>query len=213
MIDLLTGNLLVASSMVTDPMYAGGVCLIVHHDEENLIGVMLNRPLKPTPEALMAMLGEQPDPDETPAGPTNRLTGSESTPPAKPSMDELASPWRMLHFGGPLSGPVVAIHPMSQYGEVETGNGIYVAAQKQHLENLVRQQDGPCRLIVGHLGWETNQLLNEIDQGIWHVLPATAETVFSPAHEMWAQIIRRATTGSLAKWIGVKDVPLAAELN
>lgn len=217
MIDTFTGKLLVASSTVTDPMYAGGVCLIVHHDEENLIGVMLNRPLKPTPEALMAMLGEEPD--SNPAEPSGEPSESKqiknrlaAVPPSTPDLAS-QNPWRMLHFGGPLSGPVVAIHPMSQYGEVETGQGIYVAAQKQHLESLVRQQEGPCRLIVGHLGWQTEQLMTEIDQGIWHVVPATTQTVFSPAQEMWPRIIRRATTGSLAKWIGVNDVPQASELN
>lgn len=209
MIESLKGKLLVASSMVTDPMYAGGVCLIVHHDEENLIGVMLNRPLKPTPEALAAVLGEQPNACDSDT-PTSRLAPPET---GDEEFGNPQSPWRMLHFGGPLSGPVVAVHPISQYGDVETGQGIYVAAQKHHLEHLVRDQQGPCRLIVGHLGWEGNQLQAELDRGIWHVVPATTETVFSPAQDMWPHIIRRATSGSLARWIGVKDIAQAAELN
>ncbi|MEM1067410.1 MAG: YqgE/AlgH family protein [Planctomycetota bacterium] len=211
MIDSLTGKLLVASSLVTDPMYAGGVCLVVHHDEENLIGVMLNRPLKPTPEAMKTMLGDsgtEGEPDESTG--TNRLPAEDSLEPP----DFVGgSPWRLLHFGGPLSGPVVAVHPISQYGDVETGHGIFVAAQKDHLEHLVREQEGPCRLIVGHLGWETEQLQSEIDEGIWHIVPATVETVFSPAQEMWSQIIRRATSCSLARWIGTNDNPHAASVN
>ncbi len=206
MSESLIGKLLVASSLVTDPMYAGGVCLIVHHDEDQLIGVMLNRPLTPSPEAVAAMLGEADDSDA--AHP--RMSKAKGT-----QQDESCSlsPWRLLHFGGPLSGPVVAVHPISQYADVETGQGIYVAAQKHHLEHLLREQPGPCRLIVGHLGWATGQLEQEIEHGLWHVVPATAETVFSPAQEMWPRIIRRATSGSLARWIGVKDVPQAAEQN
>jgi putative transcriptional regulator len=119
----------------------------------------------------------------------------------------------MLHFGGPLSGPVVAIHQMSQFAEAETGTGIYVAAQKQHLEDLIRRQVGPYRLIVGHLGWKTEELDGEIEAGIWHVVPATVDTVFSAATEMWPRLIRRATSSSMAKWIGAADVIGASELN
>lgn len=209
MIDSLTGKLLIASSLVTDPMYAGGVCLVVHQDENEVIGVMLNRPLRPTPEALATMQGEDPEnPSEnpTPEAPTNQRLRSTDVPVGP-------NPWGMLHFGGPLSGPVVAIHPRSELGDVETGQGIFVAAQKQHLEHLVREQEGQCRLIVGHLGWETEQLQSEIEQGIWHIVPATVETVFSPAQEMWPRIIRHATSCSLARWIGVKHFSPIPEIN
>ncbi|MDG2220830.1 MAG: YqgE/AlgH family protein [Rubripirellula sp.] len=225
MVHSLTGQLLVASSLVTDPMYTGGVCLIVHHDEDDLIGVMVNRPFKPTPEAIKMMMGESSEEANSVFNANQRLIGSVKRP-AEKSIEKSAesppenhdglgnhNPWNMLHFGGPLSGPVVAVHPISQYGDVETGQGIYLAAQKHLLEHLVREQEGPCRLIVGHLGWEADQLRAEMDQGYWHILPATAETVFSPAPEMWPRIIRQATSGSLARWIGVKDVPEAADLN
>ena len=224
----LTGHLLVASSLVTDPTYTGGVCLIMHQDEEHTIGVMLNRPLRPTPDAIKAVFGDQPTlPNRL--GPLHRTSDSDSptvtdaTDPERPQAPEEVkvpgtgadqmSPWRMIHFGGPLSGPVLAIHQGSQFAEAETGNGIYLAAQKQHLENLFRQESIPYRLIVGHLGWQTEQVENEIDAGIWHVLPATVESVFSPAADMWPQLIRRATSNSLAKWIGVPDHVRACELN
>ncbi len=217
MTDLLTGNLLVASSLVTDPIYSGGVCLVVHQDETNVIGVMLNRPMKPSPETLQAMFGEKSD-----QNPRNRLTSgevdtgeSEAKEPkaGEPERSLDGSPWRMLHFGGPLSGPVVAVHQISQYAEAETGSGVYVAAQKHHLEDLIRQQVGPYRLIVGHLGWETEQLIAEIESGRWHLVPATVDSVFSAANQMWPALIRRATSNSLARWIGVDDVIGACELN
>ncbi len=237
----LSGNLLVASSLVTDPIYAGGVCLIIYQDEDQTIGVMLNRPLQPTPEALLKVFGAEPGPSSR-LNPQNKAleeppseviadsdsAGSEAAPDeiapshsegglSVPSGDakEMAStsPWRMIHFGGPQSGPVVAIHQQSELAEAETGTGIYVAAQKQHLENLVRRDQVPYRLIVGHLGWRSENLAAEIDAGVWHVVPASAEAVFSPAGEMWPGLIRRATSNSLAKWIGVPDNERAGELN
>ncbi len=198
--ELLTGNLLVASSIVSDPIYLHGVCLVVHHDEENVIGVMLNRPMQPNPAALLQMFGE-PSPE------SNRLRETMAETSAA------ATPLGTVHFGGPLSGPVVAIHQMSQYAEAETGSGIYVAAQKQHLEDLVREQPCPFRLIVGHLGWGTEKLQAELDAGMWHLLPATIDIVFSNAQQMWPGLVRRATTRSLARWIGTSDVIGAAELN
>jgi putative transcriptional regulator len=205
----------------------------MHQDENHTIGVMLNRPLQPTPEALLAMFGVSPraqnrlQPDDFQDGdlqaeghaaadasadpPEAGTNSGDRSDPASPTTK--VSPWRMIHFGGPLSGPVVAIHQESQFAEAETGSGIYVAAQKQHLENLVRQEQAPYRLIVGHLGWKTEQLENEIEAGYWHVLPATVESVFSPASDMWSSLIRRATSRSLAKWIGVPDNLHASELN
>ncbi len=185
MIDSLAGNLLIASTLVDDPVRASSVCLLVHHDEDGAIGVMLNRPLAPNPPALLAMLGQPPQPPSD----GNRL-------PAATKGPGLGT--EMVHFGGPLSGPVVAIHSESKFAEAETGPGIYVAAQKHHLEGLFSQPHGPMRLIVGHLGWQPEELQNELDAGVWHVVPATAEAVFSSDRDMWPRLIRRATARSMA---------------
>lgn len=227
--DTLTGNLLVASSLVTDPLLSRGVCLLVHDDEDAVIGVMLNRPMQPNPAALMAMLdsesatSEPADPkleSDSDAGlepkPSNRFVPA-PTPPSKHHPISPASisvsPSDFVHFGGPLSGPVVAIHQLSEFAEAETGKGIYVAAQKQHLEGLVKNRPGPYRLIVGHLGWEPNQLASELQAGLWHLVPATVQIVFEDSEQMWPRLIRRATSRSLANWIGIKHIPANPELN
>lgn len=195
----LTGHLLVASSTVTDPIYAHGVCLVVHQDDSGVIGVMLNRPMQPNPSAFMKLMGETPVSND-------RLA---PMPIPTPIPEALGT----VHFGGPLTGPVVAIHQMSKYAEAETGDGIYVAAEKQHLEELVRKQASPYRLIVGHLGWDLEKLEGELNAGIWHLLPATVDIVFRDAEQMWPGLIRRATSRSLANWLGVPDVIGAGELN
>ncbi|MAI72142.1 MAG: transcriptional regulator [Rhodopirellula sp.] len=210
------GQLLVASSTVTEPLYANGVCLIVHDDETRVIGVMLNRPIEPTAEAFEAILGGTNF--EKPAEPSRRFSmhttkTEESEPNSSFHDSDLPSPSRSLHFGGPLSGPIVALHQIRDYAEAETGEGIYVAAQKQHLVDLIRDQNGPFRLIVGHLGWNPEELEAEISDGNWHVLPANVDDVFSSTSDMWSCVIRRATNSSLAKWIGLPDANSAGELN
>jgi putative transcriptional regulator len=210
------GQLLVASSTVTDPMFANGVCLIVHDDETRVIGVMLNRPIEPNSEALETILGEtnpkNPEPSQPRFSVENKKSQkSEIAPPLSSPILPMGS--RSLHIGGPLSGPIVALHQIRDYAEAETGEGIYVAAQKHHLVDLIRDQDEPCRLIVGHLGWDPEELDAEISSGTWHVIPASVDDVFSPANDMWPSIIRRATNSSLAKWIGLPDANAAGELN
>lgn len=210
------GQLLVASSTITDPMYANGVCLIVHDDETRVIGVMLNRPIEPNPEAFRAILSETPSHLSTEQQPrfstnTEKIKESDTNSPFADS--DLPLSVRPLHFGGPLSGPIVALHQIRDYAEAETGNGIYVAAQKQHLVELIRDQNEPFRLIVGHLGWHPEELDAEVAEGYWHVLPANVDDVFSSASDMWSCVIRRATNSSLAKWIGLPDANFIGELN
>ncbi len=217
--DSLTGQLLVASASVTDPMYANGVCLIVHEDGTRVIGVMLNRPLQSNAQALKKILDE--NNLSMPSEPSNRCTSGkmqtetiDSGEANSPKSNQgLSLPAKSLHFGGPLSGPIVALHRISDYAEVETGDGIYVAAQKDHLIDLIRHPNEPCRLIVGHLEWQAEELQAEIEDGIWHLVPARVDDVFSSAMEMWPGIIRWATSTSLAKWIGVPDANAIGELN
>lgn len=206
MSDSMIGNLLVASSTVQEPVFSRAVCLVMHQDQDGTIGVMLNRPMQPLPDDLLKMLAAESSKEK------NRLTGTQKTA-AEKALAGATHSMGTVHFGGPISGPVVAVHGSSKHAEAETGTGIYLAAQKQHLEALVRSKSGPYRLIVGHVGWEHDQLDSELAAGVWHVIPATTDAVFASDQDMWPQLIRRATARSLAKWIGTADVPQASLLN
>lgn len=285
----LIGQLLVASSVTPSPLYAGGVCLVVHEDDEHTIGVMLNRPMKPNPEAIDALLmhvldsgtsddgqlldgadADEPgdasfgdaalgdswdatvdssiesddsaswsedmfgDPEQSASphhGGTNRLAdlnlenasdglasgqdlADDSSLVSAPGAQSPRPPSQpLLHFGGPVSGPVVALHQNAQLAEMQSADGVYVAADREHLEHLLTDRQHPFRLILGHLRWDNEQLDREMDAGWWHRVPASAETVFSPAPAMWPRLIRRGTANSLASWIGVPDLVAAAQWN
>ena len=242
MYEPLVGKLLIASTCIEDPIYSRGVCLVVHADESRTIGVMLNRPMQPSPEMLLSMISRPQEPevandpfdpdvtdevahfDEEPAPEvesfdkpaTNHVNRMETNQPCAADEETViraSGSLGLVHFGGPLSGPVVAVHGSSELAEAETGQGIYVAAQKHHLEDLVRHKPSPYRLIVGHLGWEPDQLQAEIQAGVWHLVPATADIVFDNDSEMWTRLVRRATAHSMARWIGTPDVPAAQQLN
>ncbi|WP_404305772.1 YqgE/AlgH family protein [Neorhodopirellula lusitana] len=121
---------------------------------------------------------------------------------------------KSLHFGGPLSGPVVAIHGAAELSEAEAGEGIFMAAQRDHLEALMQnEQSQPYRLIIGHLGWTQTQLNQEISEGIWHRLPATSDILWTDDGLLWPALIQRATSSSLSRWLNVSHVAEAHLLN
>ncbi len=211
----LAGNLLVASTLVTDSVFARGVCLTMQHDENGAIAVMLNRPIFPPPAELIKLITGEMDDEPQPSMSTaqaSRLDKSDTELLPTAPMPGM-SPANFIHFGGPLSGPVLAIHGSLTLAEAQTGSGIYVAAQKEHLEQLVREKTSNYRLIIGHAGWGAGQLEAEIDAGIWHVLSATAELVFGADTDLWPILIRRATGASLSRWVGAPDNPIAMGLN
>lgn len=235
----MLGKLLVASSRMEDPVLSRSVCLVVHQDSDNVFAVMLNRPMTPPP-GMKAMLssyqgaieqsGDQADaptstnggrfevPEETEGDASEDSTHlvSREPLPHQIAQQEAAAASQSLgtiHFGGPLSGPVVAVHDSKDHAEAVAGKGVYLAAQRDLLETLVQDRPDSLRLIVGHLGWTVEQLFAERDAGYWHMIDANHDDVFAGDQELWPSVIRRATTRSVSKWIGIPDQPFAAEVN
>ncbi len=184
----LTGTLLVASPQITEGLFARSVCLIVHHDHQAVIGLVLNRPL-PTvlPQLLAAINGQPPVNSRLDPGPT-----AANLP---------------VHYGGPLAGPVMALHLDKQLAEAETTQEIYVAAQQGHLQQLIGQTQSPVRLIVGHAGWTNEQLVKELQAGNWYTLPATPDLVFEHDDTMWQRLLPRAAGLAVAKWVAAVPTP------
>lgn len=226
------GDLLVASSSVQGTVLQQSVCLLVYEDDENAVGLLLNRPLRAVQPGA-APTGKHPDPTgkhpDQPAA--NRLPKMEpadpataDTPPAAATTIAIGAPdhdafagqlirGSALHFGGPLAGPVVAIHGNQKWAEASAGEGVFVAAQREHLEALMHGDSQAFRLIVGHLGWTHAELGDEISEGLWHRLPATADLLTTADDQLWPMLIRRATSHSVARWIGTPDAAERAELN
>jgi putative transcriptional regulator len=193
MSELYAGQLLVASPSVVDPLFGRSVCLVMHHDADGAIGVLLNRPLQIGPNQLFQMLDSE--------------NASDSRLPTNP-------PRRAVHFGGPMAGPVVALHNQQGLAEAVTGSGVYLAAQKEHLQALVKTDTtASMRLIVGHAAWKSGQLEAEIEAGLWYLLPATADRVFKADDSMWAHLVRTGVGHSLASWVGVDDTRINPSLN
>ena len=120
----LKGHLLVASPHLADPNFVKTVVLLIHHSEEGAFGVVLNRPADNTIKELWEQVGETPCESD-----------------------------RRVNVGGPVAGPLMAVHTDKQLGEMEIFPGLYFAAQRDHLEELLRSTDRLFRIFVGHSGW------------------------------------------------------------
>lgn len=183
----LAGTLLVAAPQVEDELFGRSVCLILEHKREQSIGLVLNRPFSLDVKPLWEQL-------------THGLL-------------KTAAPPHHLNFGGPHSGPVVAIHNRESLAEGGNGNGIYLAAQVETLKKLTLIPPEHYRLLVGHAAWKTGQLEREIMDGIWYPIPASPDLVFVEDIDMWKEAMRRVGGMIVQSVLGIKDLPTSTELN
>jgi len=177
----LSGTVLVATPRLEDDIFGRSVCLVLEHVQDHSVGVMLNRPFTLD----VAPLWQE-------------LTSG---------LSKTASPPSHLHFGGPVSGPVVAIHDRESLAEAGNGTGVYLAAQVENLKKLVLIPPKHYRLFVGHAAWKSGQLEQEIRDGFWYPLPADPELVFGDDFDMWQQGMRRVGNYMMQSVIGLPNMP------
>jgi len=158
----LAGYFLVASPHLADPNFARSVVLLIHHSDEGAFGVVLNRPSGKPIKELWDEVSETPCCTE-----------------------------QHLHLGGPVSGPLIALHTDGNLSEMEVLPGLHFSAQREHLEKLIAQSEQRYRLFVGHSGWGGGQLENELREGSWLTVRATLEYVFHEESELWKLVARQ----------------------
>jgi putative transcriptional regulator len=182
----LEGHLLVASPHLDDSPFSQAVILVLYHSQDGAFGVVLNRPLEQTVDSLWRQLSDQPCQCQRP-----------------------------LDMGGPVSGPLMALHREESLAEMDAHvpGGVYVAATKEHLEQLVSEADQPCRIFVGHAGWNGGQLEREIESGVWLLAQATADHVFGEDENLWRNTIRQIGRAILTSTLKIKHIPADVSWN
>ncbi|MCA9125904.1 MAG: YqgE/AlgH family protein [Planctomycetales bacterium] len=160
----LEGLLLVAAPDWNNPLYGRSVCLVVHHGADRAVGLILNRSLNSESPALW-----------------KHLLGT----------DKSAAVHTPLHFAGPKSGPVVAIHDRPEFAEYSNSDGVYLAAQLDNLRQLVKSHDqGHVKVFLGQTEWSAGELEADFDAGLWLPLASNPQLVFAEDSEMWARGMR-----------------------
>jgi putative transcriptional regulator len=183
------GQLLIASPRLQDPNFVRSVVLIVHHDENGAMGVILNRPLELTVKDALSQLMD---------GPV-----------------ELEQP---LHVGGPCEGPLVVVHTRKELADDEEEGvlpGVFFAAERTTIEQLLEDAaeaasgivDPPAQLkfFVNYAGWGLEQLENEIDSGAWLTAPASPEQIFEgTTDKLWSKLFAAIT---YSEWVDPSRIP------
>jgi putative transcriptional regulator len=182
----LQGHFLVASPKLADENFYKTVVLMIKHDDEGALGLILNRPTASTVGEVWKMISED---------------------------DEQVDCAAPIYVGGPVPGPPVALHRLKDAAEAEVLPGIFFAAHKEQLKQLISQDDKPYRFFLGYAGWAGGQLESELKAGGWLTSKAKRSLVFSKSEELWEEVVRTIGQGIVQKTFKVKHVPDDPTLN
>jgi putative transcriptional regulator len=181
----LKGRVLVANPVLPDPNFERTVVLLLAHEDEGALGLVLNRPSETEVDAPL------------------------------PRWERLAARPQVVFVGGPVRpGAAICLArvPTRVSPNLEMQGWTPVVGE---LGTLDLEQDPDdlapgveaIRVFAGYAGWGPGQLEGEIDAGAWFVLPAEPGDVMSADPEqLWKRVLRR-QGGKLAMVAAFPDDP------
>ncbi len=182
-VDSLKGHLLIAAPQLGDPNFVRTVILMIDHDENGAFGIVLNRP----------------------SGRTVKEVWDE--------LDDSCECLESINIGGPVVGPLLALHTQEYLAEAEVLPGLYLTAERENLDELVRQDYSTFRLFSGYSGWGEGQLEGELEQGGWITLKAKKEYVFVWDDDLWDRVGEEITQDVYRRGLKIKQFPTDPSLN
>jgi putative transcriptional regulator len=186
----LRGQLLLASRRLADPNFFRTVILMIQHNSDGALGLILNRPLEMTVKQAC---------DE--------------------ALEVACQVQDVLHQGGPCQGPLMALHTHGgaaaasasgpeRGGHCEVISGLYFSTERDELEWLLKRPKPQARFFVGYSGWGKGQLESELESGSWMVTPATIQQVFDVSQvRHWTELLTQLTFGQPIKSDLIPDDP------
>lgn len=178
--DSLQGKLLLAAPAMVDPNFARSVVLIVRHDAEGALGLVLNRPTGATVrEAIVSEDGWSCACDA------------------------------VLLRGGPCDGPLMVLHSDAELAQETVMAGVYFTVESDLVRELLSGEAAQARYFHGYAGWAAGQLDAEMAAGGWLTLDATAENVFEPGMdtESWSELMKERGREELKGQINPNLIP------
>jgi putative transcriptional regulator len=152
----LVGQLLVASPAIRDLRFDHAVILVIHHDQDGTMGLIINMPVQEMPWIeVFKMLGEK---DTNVSGNVQVFAGG----PVQPNIGfVIHSP----DYRGP--------------GTINVDKDVRMTTNGQILRDIANHK-GPNKSIVafGYAGWAGGQLENEMQHGIWFTASGDPKLIF-----------------------------------
>jgi putative transcriptional regulator len=168
----LKGQLLIATPAMRDPRFDHAVILMVRHDRDGAMGIVINRPLGERPLAdLLAAFGVK---DIAPTGDVR------------------------VFLGGPVQLDVGFVVHSSEYRRPETldVDGRLAATSSREVLRDIAAKMGPMKSLItfGYAGWGPGQLEGELAHNVWHTAPADPGLVFDDDRDkVWEHAAARRT--------------------
>jgi len=143
-----------------DPNFSRSVVLVIKHDDQGAMGLVLNRPTGATVRE--AIDGDGDVVCQTDAG---------------------------LFRGGPCDGPLMVLHSEADLAQETVipgesseaqGEGVYFTVDSDLVRDLLNNPDAIARYFHGYSGWSPGQLDAELDAGGWLTIEASPQSVFDP---------------------------------
>jgi len=168
----LAGQLLVATPDMGDPRFRHAVILMVQHNKDGALGIVINRPLEEMPLAkLLRALG----------------------------LDSKGSDGTIRVFaGGPVQPDVGFVVHSAEYhrtGTINIDGRVAMTASRDVLRDIGHHQ-GPKQTLVafGYAGWGPAQLEGELTLGGWFTEPEEPALVFEfDRDKLWDEAMKRRT--------------------
>lgn len=179
----LQGHLLVSSPELPD-VFEQSVVLMVRHNDDGAFGLILNRSTSTRVKEIWSKVSQ-----------------------SECHTDE------HLHVGGPVEGPLMALHNEALAMEMEVIPGVYFSANREKLEELAVADDAAARYFVGYAGWSPGQLEEELKRGSWQTLPARVDHVFDSDERLWEIVRREINDHILRAQLHIKHIPPDLRMN
>ena len=168
----LTGQLLIASPGMRDPRFRQTVLVMVRHNRDGAMGIVINRPL-----------GEQP---------LARLLGAigENTAGASGTV--------RIFRGGPVESGQGAVLHSADYrraGTLDIDGQVALTATREIFRDIAAKT-GPQKTLIafGYAGWRPGQLESELALNAWFTAPMDPKLVFDADRDkLWDLALERRT--------------------
>ena len=162
----LRGQLLIASPRLADPNFAKSVILIVQHDEQGALGVVINRPLELTVKQV-----------------------------CQEALETTCTLEAAVYHGGPCPGPLMVVHTDALVADLQVREQLYFTTERAKIERLLEEQGPTSKFFVGYAGWGAGQLEGEMESGSWLTVAAAPERVFISNDQQWSRLMTELTLG------------------
>ena len=181
----LKGQLLIAAPQLDTPLFAHSVILMLDHNKDGAMGLILNQPINTLISDLAGKIFEE---------------GFEWDKP--------------LHLGGPVPGSLVVIHTLASLSNHEILPGVFVTLDAALVQKLIRQRPEPSLVVANYSGWGPGQLEGEFGWDSWITLPATSDYVFwTGEKDLWKVVVSEVNAIRLSEFLKLKTRPADPRLN